>query len=59
MALPLAEGLPRKSAVVFRARSPWLSDLRILLLGTWGFFRQCFKSFGFTRKLSRELDLDD
>jgi hypothetical protein len=28
-----------------RRRSPWLEDVRILVLGTWGFLLQSFRSW--------------
>jgi hypothetical protein len=38
------------------ARSSLLADLRIILLGTWGFLRQCLKTVGRTAKGPHELE---
>jgi hypothetical protein len=42
--------------VVRRARAPLRADLRILLLGVWGFLRQCLKSWASPAKESDELE---
>ena len=40
-----------------RTRSSALSDLRIVLLGSWGFLRQCLKSWRRSQQADRG-DLD-
>jgi hypothetical protein len=39
-----------------RARSLLLADLRIILLGSWGFIRQCLESWARTGKRPHELE---
>jgi hypothetical protein len=39
-----------------RSRAPLWADLRILVLGIWGFVRQCLKSCGRTAKQPHELE---
>jgi hypothetical protein len=48
-----------KPALALRRRSSLLADLRILLLGTWGFLCQCVRSIGITRERSNELESGD
>jgi hypothetical protein len=43
-------------AVKRDASSGLLADLRIILLGTWGFLRQCLKSWASTTKRPHELE---
>lgn len=45
-----------KPTLAVRKRSPLFADLRILLLGTWGFFCQCWRSWGLARKGRDELE---
>jgi hypothetical protein len=47
-----------KEAGIVRKRSAILADLAIMLLGTWGFLRQCLRAM-LTRKRSHELDSGD
>ncbi|MEO6602567.1 MAG: hypothetical protein ABIQ16_21975 [Polyangiaceae bacterium] len=47
-----------KEAAIVRSRSSLLGDLRIVLLGVWGFFRQCLGAV-LTRGRSHELESGD
>jgi hypothetical protein len=44
------------ASITRRSRAPLLGDLRILILGIWGFVRQCLLTFGRTAKRRHELD---
>ena len=46
-----------KESAIVRKRSSLLGDLTIILLGTWGFLRQCLRAM--TRGRSHELESDD
>ena len=47
-----------KEAVVVRRRSSLLGDLAIVVLGSWGFLRQCLHAIR-TRGRSHELESGD
>jgi hypothetical protein len=44
------------AAPAARSRAPLWGDLCIILLGVWGFVRQCLKSVGRTAKGPHELE---
>jgi len=47
-----------KAAATVRRRSSVLADLAIVLLGTWGFLRQCLRAL-LTKERPHELESGD